>query len=142
MENYAELISVFNQHSQAFLDFWNIQIVVLLAILGFVFSNPEAASKRYVQISITLMVAFIAVFSTFSLSAHQKREEKLYSAIESSVMSASAEFTSQELEYLGTLKPTSFSIKIGALIFADIFVVTVIWIGPRGQHKSNISESL
>jgi len=135
MEQYAELISVLLQHSQKFIDFWNIQIVVLIAILGFVFSNPEAASKRFIRFTITLVIAFIALFSIFSLSAHQQRQEKLFGAIESRVMAAPTDFTPQELAYLDTLEPTSFSIKIGALILAAILVVAVIWINPRDQQN-------
>jgi hypothetical protein len=135
MERYAELISVLLQHSQKFIDFWNIQIVILLAILGFVFSNPEAVSNRFFRLTITLVIAFIALFSAFSLSVHQERQEKLFSAIESRFMLMSDEFTTQELEYIDTLKPTSYWLKIGALVLADMFVIAVIWINPRNRQK-------
>jgi len=135
MERYAELISVLLQHSQKFIDFWNIQIVILLAILGFVFSNPEAVSKRFFRFTITLVIGFIALFSAFSLSIHQERQEKLFSALESRFMILSEDLTTQELEYIDTLKPTSYGVKIGALILADIFVIAVIWINPREDKK-------
>jgi hypothetical protein len=135
MERFAELLSIYLQHSQKFLDIWNIQIVILLAILGFVFSNPDVAAKRFVRVAITIVFAFIAIFSAFSLGKHQQREESLFAAIESRVMAAPADYTPQELEYLDALKPTSFGIKISALLLADVFVIVVIWIFPRQQQN-------
>ena len=140
MEKYAELISVLLQHSQKFLDFWNIQIVLLLAILGYMFSNPEVASKRFIRTTISVVLIFIAIFSVFSLSAHQQREEKLYAALESLIQAAPTGFTPQEIEYFDSLKPTSFGIKTGALVLADIFVILVIWINP-GQEQARKKQA-
>ena len=135
MEKFAELINVLLQHSQRFLDIWNLQIIVVLAVLGFVFSNPEVATRRFVRVTVTLIFLFIAMFSVFSLSAHQNREEKLYAALESRVMSAPADFTAQEIEYLESLKPTTFGIKAGALVLADVLVIVAIWINPPSKQK-------
>ena len=135
MEKFAELINVLLQHSQRFLDFWNLQIIISLAVLGFVFSNQEVASRRFVRVTLTLVFLFIAIFSVYSLSVHQNREEKLFAALESRVMSAPAEFTTQEIEYLQSLKPTRFGIKAGALILADVLIVIAIWISPLSKQK-------
>ena len=131
MEKYAELISILLQHSQRFLDFWNIQLLVALAVLGFVFSNLELVSKRPVRVIITLIFVFIAAFSVFSLSAHQQREEKLYAAIEYHITASPADFTPADIAYIDSLKPTPFSIKTGALILADVLLIAVVWFGPK-----------
>ena len=131
MEKYAELISILLQHSQRFLDFWNIQLLVSLAVLGFVFSNLEVVSKRSVRMIITLVFVFIAAFSVFSLSAHQQREEKLYAALQSHVAATPADFTPAEIAYLDSLKPTPFRLKAGALILADALLIAVVWFSPK-----------
>ena len=130
MEKYAELISILLQHSQRFLDFWNIQILVSLAVLGFVFSNLEIVAKRPVRILITLVFVFLAAFSVFSLSAHQQREEKMYAAIQYHVAAAPADFTPADIAYLDSLKPTPFSTKAGALILADVLLIVAVWFSP------------
>jgi hypothetical protein len=131
MEKYAELISILLQHSQRFLDFWNIQILVALGVLGFVFSNLEVVSKRSVRMIIILIFVFIAAFSVFSLSAHQQREEKLYAAIEYHTTATPGDFTPADIAYLDSLRPTPFTTKIGALILADVLLIAVIWISPK-----------
>jgi hypothetical protein len=131
MEKYAELISILLQHSQKFLDFWNIQILVALAVLGFVFSNLELVSKRPVRVLITLIFVFIAAFSVFSLSAHQQREEKLYAALEYHATATPADFTPADIAYLDSLKPSPFGVKAGALILADALLIAVIWFSPK-----------
>jgi hypothetical protein len=131
MEKYAELISILLQHSQRFLDFWNVQILVALAVLGFVFSNLELVAKRPVRMIITLVFVFIAAFSVFSLSAHQQREEKLYAAIQYHATTTPADFTPADMAYLDSLKPTSFIIKAGALILADVLLIAVVWFSPK-----------
>jgi len=131
MEKYAELISILLQHSQRFLDFWNIQILVALAVLGFVFSNLELVSRRPVRMIITLIFVFIAAFSVFSLSAHQQREEKLYAAIRYPATATPADFTPTDIAYLDSLKPTPFSTKAGALIIADALMIAVVWFSPK-----------
>ena len=83
MEKYAELISILLQHSQRFLDFWNYQIVISLATLGFVFSNPAVISIRSIRLFITAIFLMMAVITVFFLSVHQEREDKMYAAIQS-----------------------------------------------------------
>ncbi|MCX6081724.1 MAG: hypothetical protein NTW32_19530 [Chloroflexi bacterium] len=131
MEKYAELISILLQHSQRFLDFWNIQILVSVAVLGFVFSNLEIVTKRPVRIMISLVFLFMATFSIFSLSAHQQREERLYAALEYHVATTPAEFTPADRAYLESLKPTPFGIKAGALALADAMLIAMVWYSPR-----------
>jgi hypothetical protein len=99
-----------------------------------VFSNPEAVSTGFSGSPLRWYCVY-RLFSAFSLSVHQERQEKLFSAIESRFMLMSDEFTTQELEYIDTLKPTSYWLKIGALVLADMFVIAVIWINPRNRQK-------
>ncbi len=138
MEKYADLIGILLQHSQRFLDFWNLQLVVALAVLGFVFSNEAIASKRFNRIVLSFVFIFMASYSLFSLAAHQRREEKLYTAIEARVMAEAAKYTPEEIEYLQALDPTSFNIKAGALLLADLLVILVIWFAPHvnAKHKA------
>ena len=131
MEKFAELISILLQHSQRFLDFWNFQIIISLAVLGFIFSNQEVMAKRSIRVLISLVFVFIAGFSIFSLSVHQGREEKLWTALEARVAADSASFTPEETTYLDSLKPTKFATKAGAILFADVFVIAAIWVSPK-----------
>ena len=130
MEKFAELISILLQHSQRFFDIWNFQILISLAVLGFVLSNQELVSKRLVRLTITLIFLLIAVFSVYTLSVHNEREVFLWKAIESRVTSAPDQFTPAEIDYLQSLKPSPFYIKAGALIFADLLVILITWISP------------
>jgi len=131
MEKFAELISILLQHSQRFLDFWNFQIIIILGVLGFAFSNQEAMAKRSVRLLISLVFIFIAGFSVFSLSVHQVREEKLWTAIESRVAADPASFTPEETAYLDSLKPTKFLTKVSPILLADAFVIAAIWVSPK-----------
>ena len=131
MEKYAELISILLQHSQRFFDIWNFQIVVSLAVLGFVISNQELITKYRIRTHITIIFLLIAVFSVFTLSIHNQREILLWNALEARVTATPADFTPQEVAYLGSLKPTSFLIKGGALVLADLLVIAVTWLSPR-----------
>ena len=53
MEKYAELISVLLEHSQRFIDFWNLQLVIALGVLGFSLANPQIVSKLQVRLIIS-----------------------------------------------------------------------------------------
>ncbi len=131
MIKYAELINILLQHSHQFLDFWNIHILISLAVLGFVFSNPEIVARPPVRNIISLAFLFIATFSIFSLSTHQNREEKLYAALQEQVTATPTDFTPADVAYLNSLKPTPFAIKGGALITADVLLVAAVWFSPR-----------
>jgi hypothetical protein len=135
MEKFASLISILLEHSQRFFEIWNFQIVVSLAVLGFVISNQELVSKRGIRMYITVIFLLIAVFSVFTLSVHNQREILLWNALESRVAAAPADFTSREVEYLHSLEPTSFLIKGGALVFADLLVILVTWMSPGMKRE-------
>jgi hypothetical protein len=130
MEKYAELISILMEHSQRFLDFWNFQIIISLAMLGFIFSNPAAMSRRWIRLAVSLIFIGIAAFSIFSLSVHQVREESLWNALEVRISSEADQYLPEEIAYVDALKPTAFPIKAGALAIADLVVVGAIWAVP------------
>ena len=136
MEKLASLIAILLEHSQRFFDFWNFQIVVSLAVLGFALSNEGLVSKRRVRLLITLVFTVIAVYSVYSLSIHQQREEKLWAALETRVAAAPADYTAEEKIYLESLKPTAFPIKAGALVVADFLVIVATWLGPAIKQNS------
>jgi len=131
MEKYAQLIAVLLEHSQRFIDFWNLQLVVALGVLGFSLANPQVVSKTRVRVLISAVFIAIAAFSVFSLSSHQERAEKLWTALEARVAAAPAEYLPEEVAYIDSLEPTPFPIKAGALVAADVLVVLVIWFSPR-----------
>jgi len=131
MEKFAELIAILLEHSQRFTDFWNFQIVISLAVLGFVFSNGELTSNRRMKILISLIFVFVAAYSIFSLSVHQQREEMLWTALEARVSAESAQYTPEEIAYLDSLEPTDFKIKGGALLLANLAVIGAIWLSPK-----------
>jgi hypothetical protein len=131
MERYAELIAVLLEHSQRFIDFWNLQLVVALGVLGFSLANPQIIAKARVRLLISGIFIAIAVFSVFSLSAHQERAEKLWTALEARVAASPNEFIPEEATYIDSLEPTPFPIKAGALVAADVLVILVIWFSPK-----------
>ena len=135
MEKFAELISILLQHSQRFFDIWNFQILVSLAVLGFVLSNQELVSRGSVRITITLIFLMIATFSVYTLSVHNQREVFLWQAIESRITAAPDQFTAQEIAYIQTLKPSSFIIKAGALLCADLLVILITWVSPTLKSR-------
>lgn len=131
MEKFGELITVLLEHSQRFIDFWNLQLVVALGVLGFSLANLQIVSRTGVRFLISAVFVAIAVFSVFSLSTHQKRAEKLWTALKAHVLASPSEFLPEEVAYLESLKPTPFPIKAGALIVADVVVILVIWLSPK-----------
>jgi hypothetical protein len=131
MENFSGLISVLLEHSQRFIDFWNLQLVIALAVLGFSLTNPQIISKVRVRILISAIFISMAVFSVFSLSSHQERAEKLWIALEARFVAAPNEFIPEEMAYIDSLEPTPFAVKAGALVAADVLIVLVIWFSPK-----------
>ena len=131
MEKFAELIAVLLEHSQRFIDFWNLQLVIALGVLGFALANPQFIAKAQVRILITAIFIAIAAFSVFSLSAHQERAELLWAALEARVAAAPGALIPEEVAYIDSLEPTPFPIKAGALVAADVLVVLVIWFSPK-----------
>ena len=132
MEKFSGLISVLLEHSsQRFIDFWNLQLVIALGVLGFSLANPEIVSRVRVRVLISLVFVLIAGFGLFSLSAHQERAEKLWAALEARVAATPSEFIPEEVAYIDSLQPTPFGIKAGALVAADMLVALVIWLSPK-----------
>lgn len=138
MERFADLIAVLLEHSQRFIDFWNLQLVIALGVLGFSLANPNIVSKIRVRLLISVIFVAIATFSVFSLSAHQERAEKLWAVLEAHAAAVPGEFIPEEIVYIDSLKPTSFVIKAGAIVAADVLVILVIWLSPniRGNEKA------
>jgi len=135
MEIFSGLISVLLEHSQRFFDIWNLQLVIALGVLGFVLTNQQIISKIRVRLLFSAVFIAIAVFSVFSLSAHQRREEKLWTALEARVAAAPTDFIPEEVAYIDSLKPTPFGIKAGAIVVADVLVILVIWFSPKMKEK-------
>jgi len=132
MEKFSELISVLLEHSsQRFIDFWNLQLVIALGALGFSLANPEIVSRVRVRVLISLVFVLIAGFGLFSLSSHQERAEKLWTALEARLAAAPGEFIPEEVAYMDSLKPTPFPVKAGAIVAADALVILVIWFSPK-----------
>lgn len=131
MEKFSGLIAVLLEHSQRFLDIWNLQLVIALGVLGFSLTNQQVISKVRVRLLISAVFVAIAAFSVFSLSAHQKREEKLWNALEARVATTQGEFIPEEIAYIDSLKPTSFVVKSGAIVAADVLVILVVWFTPK-----------
>jgi hypothetical protein len=131
MEQFSGLISVLLEHSQRFIDFWNLQLVIALGVLGFSLANPGVVAPRRVRLLISFVFIAIAAFSVFSLSSHQQRAEKLWTAMEARVADAPDEFIPEEVAYVDSLKPTSFAVKAGAIVSADVLVILLIWFSPK-----------
>jgi len=140
METYAGLISILLQHGQRFFEIWNFQIIVSVAVIGFVLSNEGLAAKNRVRVHITIVFLMIAIFSVYTLSIHQQREVGLWNALEARVAAAPNKLLPEELDYLQVLKPTPFVIKAGALVVADVLVILITWMSPmvRRDDKNRI----
>lgn len=130
MDKFSGLIGILLEHSQRFIDFWNLQLVIAIGVLGFALANPNIVSKVRVRLLVTVLFIAMAAFSVYSLSVHQYRAELLWTALEERVAAAPAEFIAQEVAYIDSLKPTPFSLKAGALVGADILVLAAIWLSP------------
>lgn len=133
MEQYANMIAILLQHSQRFFDIWNFQILISLAVIGFVLSNEGLVANNKVRVNITAVFLLIAIFSVYTLSVHNQREILLWNALEARVKATESQFLPEEIAYFDSLRPTAFAIKAGALVFADLLVVLVTWISPRVQ---------
>jgi hypothetical protein len=131
MESFSGLIGILLEHSQRFIDFWNLHLVIVIGVLGFSLANSEIVARRNVRLLIMFMFVAIAVFSVFSLSVHQERAEKLWLAMEARITATSGEFIPEEVAYIDALKPTPFIVKAGAIVAADILVIFVIWFMPK-----------
>jgi uncharacterized membrane protein len=131
MEIFSGLISVLLEHSQRFIDFWNLQLVIVLGVLGFSLANTQVVSKTRIRLLVSLVFIAIAAFSVFSLSSHQERAEKLWTALEARVATSPGKFIPEEIAYIDSLKPTPFAVKAGAIIVADMLVILVIWFSPK-----------
>ena len=131
METFSGLISILLEHSQRFFDIWNFQILISLAVIGFVLSNEGLMARGRVRVHITIVFILIAVFSVFTLSVHHQREVQLWNALEARVAAAPSQFIPEEVQYLDALKPTSFMIKGGALVVADLLVILITWVSPK-----------
>lgn len=134
MDTYAGLISVLQQHAQRFFEIWNFQIVISVAVLGFVFSKEGIIARDRMRMNITVVFFLIAIFSVYTLSVHNEHETLLWNAIQSRVDANPEQFTSAEIQYLDSVKPTSFLRKAIALALADFLVVLITWISPRVQR--------
>ena len=131
MELYTGLISILLQHGQRFFEIWNFQIIIAVAVIGYILSNEGLVARNKVRIHITIVFLMIAIFSVYTLSVHHQREVGLWEALQANVAAAPDQFTPEEVNYLDTLKPTPFFIKAGALVVADLLVIAVTWMSPR-----------
>ena len=105
--------------------------IVVKMLLGFSLANPGIVAQRRVRLLISFVFIAIAAFSVFSLSSHQERAEKLWTAMEARVAAAPGEFIPEEVAYIDSLKPTPFAVKAGAIVAADVLVILVIWFSPK-----------
>jgi hypothetical protein len=131
MEIFGELISVLLEHSHQFIEFWNLQLVIALGVLGFTLANPNVISKVRIRMVISIVFIAIAAFSVFSLASHQERAEKLWTALEARISAEPGSFIPEEVAYIDSLEPTPFAIKAGAIVAADIMVILVVWFGSK-----------
>jgi hypothetical protein len=135
MEIFTGLINILLQHGQRFFEIWNFQIIVAVAVIGFVMSHEGLVAKDRVRIHITIVFLMIAIFSVYTESVHHQRETLLWNALEARVAAAPGQFTLEEVNYLNSLKPTRFVIKAGALVIVDLLVIAITWITPRMRHS-------
>jgi hypothetical protein len=135
MEIYTGLINILLQHGQRFFEIWNFQIIIAVAVIGFVMSNEGLGAKDRVRVNITIVFLLIAIFSVYTESVHHQREILLWNALQERVTLTPSRFTPEDRDYLDALKPRPFLIKAGALVFVDLLVIAITWISPRMRHS-------
>ena|ERR1051326_2024132 len=131
MEQYTGSISLLLQHGQRFFEIMNFQIIIAITVIGFVMSNEGLTARDRVRVNITIVFILLAIFSVYTESIHHQRELLLWNALEAHVTAEPSHFLPAEVDYIDSLKPASFFIKAGALIFADALVIAVTWISPK-----------
>jgi hypothetical protein len=131
MEQFAGLISILLQHGQRFFEIWNFQVIIAVAVIGFVMSHEGLTAKDRVRVNITIVFLMIAIFSVYTESIHHQRETLLWNSLEARVAATPGQFTAEEVDYLDSLKPTPFALKAGALLVADLLVIAMTWMSPR-----------
>jgi len=131
MQAYAELITILQGHAQRYFEIWNFQIIVAVAVVGFVMSRDGLAAKSQIRMNITIVFLLMAVFSVYTLSIHHNHETLLWNAIQSRIVVDAVQLTPPETLYLDSLKPLSFLRKAAALVFVDLLVIGVTWISPK-----------
>jgi len=134
MEQYTGSISLLLQHGQRFFEIMNFQIIIAITVIGFVMSNEGLSARERVRMNITIVFVLLAIFSVYTESIHHQREILLWNTLKAHVAAESSHFLPTEVDYIDSLKPTSFFIKAGALIFADLLVIVVTWISPRMRN--------
>ncbi len=110
--------------------------MIALGVLGFCLANQKIVSSMSVRLLISLVFIAITFFSVLTLSAHLEREVELWVALEAHVAATPSEFIPEDAAYIDSLKPTSFTIKAGAIVAADMLVVLVVWFSPRIKEQS------
>ena len=131
MQAYAELITILQGHAKGYFEIWNFQIVVAVAVVGYVMSREGLAARDKIRVNITVVFTLMAIFSVYTLSIHHTHETLLWSAIQSRVELDPTQFTPAEIQYLESLKPLSFLRKATALVIVDLIVIAATWLSPR-----------
>lgn len=131
METYIGLISILLQHGHRFFEILNFQIIVAVAVVGYVLSNEGLVAKDRVRVHITIILMMVAIFSVYAESMHHQRETLLWNALEARVTLAPSQFTPEDVDYLDVLKPKPFFLKAGALVMVDLIVIFITWVSPK-----------
>jgi hypothetical protein len=131
MEQYTNSIALLLQHGGRFFEIWNFQIIIAIAAVGFIMSHEGLTAKNRVRVHITVVFLLIAVFSVYVLSIHHEREVLMWDAIQSRIAQNATQLTPSEIEYVESLRPTSFLRQAAALVVADLLVIAITWISPR-----------
>src|SRR5512141_1259710 len=97
MEPYTNSISLLLQHGQRFFEIWNFQIIIAVAVIGYIFSNEGLVATKRVRIHITIVFLMIAIFSVYTLSVHHQREVALGNTLQANITAAPSQFTAEDV---------------------------------------------
>lgn len=140
MGQYTDSITLLLHHAERFFEILNFQIIIAVAVVGFIMSNEGLTAKARVRANITIVFLLITVFSIYTLSVHQERETLIWNAIQSRLEQDPDQLTPAELQYIESLKPTDFFRKSAALLVANFLVIVITWISPH-MRKLDSSTS-
>ncbi len=129
-EAFATLIQVLGEHSHRQNGLLDLQIVVIIGIIGYVLSHPLMIDNKRFKIMLTTAFLIFLSYSLISTHITQTRKDQLWEALHARVVAEEQQFLPEERAYIASLKPTPMGWKFVALLAADLIVIMTIWVKP------------
>lgn len=132
-EAFVALIQVLHEHSHRQNGLLDLQIVVIIGIIGYILSNPRVIDNRRFKLLLTTAFLIFLSYSLISTHITQTRKEQLWEALHARVAAKEHMFLPEERAYVVSLEPTPMGWKFVGLLTADLIVIMTIWIKPSKE---------